>query len=300
MIETNESSGTKETSSQTLKSEKESLDFELQIQINEKSDNDKSKLIEKAKTCIYRLEGATKYRCSHPGCNKSFQYNSYLTAHLRVHLGYKIFKCSFKGCNRGFNYVWNLKSHEMTHSGLRHYKCYIDECQKSYIHSYDLRNHLKTHNPERSGFYCEFCPDQFSRYTTVMIHRKGHTQKNREKRRTEESNSIFLVEKVNTNTVIPTVAKHQTRQQSNKPYVETDFNLLPAIISALKCGTEKAEIEVQDRKIADQLITLWNQSNSCSSELQCNIDNLFTIRSNSYQSYCDLIDQLINTIMKNN
>ena len=61
------------------------------------------------------------YKCSH--CSKSFANSSYLSQHMRIHLGIKPYRCEI--CQRKFTQLSHLQQHIRTHTGDEPYKCRI-------------------------------------------------------------------------------------------------------------------------------------------------------------------------------
>ena len=61
------------------------------------------------------------YKCSH--CSKSFANSSYLSQHMRIHLGIKPYRCEI--CQRKFTQLSHLQQHIRTHTGDKPYKCRI-------------------------------------------------------------------------------------------------------------------------------------------------------------------------------
>ena len=59
------------------------------------------------------------YKCSQ--CSKSFANSSYLSQHMRIHLGIKPYRCEI--CQRKFTQLSHLQQHIRTHTGDKPYKC---------------------------------------------------------------------------------------------------------------------------------------------------------------------------------
>ena len=61
------------------------------------------------------------YKCSQ--CSKSFANSSYLSQHMRIHLGIKPYRCEI--CQRKFTQLSHLQQHIRTHTGDKPYKCRV-------------------------------------------------------------------------------------------------------------------------------------------------------------------------------
>ncbi len=59
------------------------------------------------------------YKCTQ--CSKSFANSSYLSQHMRIHLGIKPYRCEI--CQRKFTQLSHLQQHIRTHTGDKPYKC---------------------------------------------------------------------------------------------------------------------------------------------------------------------------------
>ncbi|KAJ8659447.1 hypothetical protein O0I10_004812 [Lichtheimia ornata] len=60
-----------------------------------------------------------KYRCSAPGCDKSFTTSGHLARHNRIHTGEKNFHCLYPGCPSRFSRQDNMMQHYRTHLSPR-------------------------------------------------------------------------------------------------------------------------------------------------------------------------------------
>lgn len=124
--------------------------------------------------------GIKQLKCTFDGCNKAYSQRNRLKAHLRTHFGVKPFNCDYPNCKKSFNDKWNLITHLRTHSGQRPYTCYINDCKKSYGSSSEMKAHLKSHDQSKDKFFCHICPSIFSRYSTVLVHLKMHSESSKQ------------------------------------------------------------------------------------------------------------------------
>ncbi|KAJ1555366.1 hypothetical protein HK096_002797 [Nowakowskiella sp. JEL0078] len=56
-----------------------------------------------------------RYKCSHPGCTKTFASNGHLSRHTKVHSGAKPFRCPIPDCESTFARQDNMKQHYRSH-----------------------------------------------------------------------------------------------------------------------------------------------------------------------------------------
>lgn len=159
-----------------------------QSQIRKQSANlqhSSEELLTLSKSCLHR---ARLFNCSYDGCGKVYKQRSKLTAHLRLHMGFKPFVCQI--CSKAFNYKWNLKSHIYLHDNLTPYRCYFNGCTMRYNNSGDLKIHLASHSSSRAQFYCPYCNENFSRYKTTITHIVSAHPNNH-----KNASKIFVIEK---------------------------------------------------------------------------------------------------------
>ena len=111
------------------------------------------------------------FKCTFPGCNKSYSIESRYQVHLRTHNGQKPFMCQI--CNKTFNEKGNLKTHLRFHSELRPFKC--PNCSKRYKTKGHLKDHVEIQHNLIKKYFCEFCNKKFGRISTLKAHIRTHT-----------------------------------------------------------------------------------------------------------------------------
>ena len=84
------------------------------------------------------------YKCPHLGCEKEFDLQSSLKAHLAYHKSRPNFACPVPSCNKVFNYRHNLSMHMRVHNNLRPFEC-PQNCGKSFRTKGNMIDHLRRH-----------------------------------------------------------------------------------------------------------------------------------------------------------
>lgn len=91
-----------------------------------------------------------KYKCTWPGCEKTFKHKNSLVVHMRIHKGESPYLCNWPGCNRTFNYKESLQRHMLSHTKERPYVCSWFGCDKRFTQKSFLKRHIqKIHGREQ-------------------------------------------------------------------------------------------------------------------------------------------------------
>ncbi|XP_055328359.1 zinc finger protein rotund-like [Paramacrobiotus metropolitanus] len=112
---------------------------------------------------------AKPYRCSQ--CPKTFANNSYLSQHMRIHLGIKPHRCDI--CQRKFTQLSHLQQHVRTHTGDKPYKCPYLGCIKAFSQLSNLQSHSRVHQTDKP-YRCNSCYRCFADKHSLQAHIPKH------------------------------------------------------------------------------------------------------------------------------
>ncbi|OQV15474.1 Zinc finger protein rotund [Hypsibius exemplaris] len=109
------------------------------------------------------------YRCSQ--CPKSFANSSYLSQHMRIHLGIKPYHCDI--CKKKFTQLSHLQQHIRTHTGDKPYRCPQPTCTKAFSQLSNLQSHSRCHQQDKP-FKCQSCYKCFYDEQSLLDHIPKH------------------------------------------------------------------------------------------------------------------------------
>ncbi|KAI1728488.1 zinc finger, c2H2 type domain-containing protein [Ditylenchus destructor] len=112
------------------------------------------------------------YKCPH--CIKSFANNSYLSQHMRIHLGLRPFgPCQY--CGKKFTQLSHLQQHIRTHTGEKPYKCKYANCDKAFSQLSNLQSHSRCHQSDKP-YKCNSCYKCFTDEAALLEHIPKHRE----------------------------------------------------------------------------------------------------------------------------
>ncbi|KAK3509422.1 hypothetical protein QTP70_034182 [Hemibagrus guttatus] len=116
--------------------------------------------------------------CSFPDCQKSYDKEWKLDAHLCKHTGVRPFGCEYAGCSKSFCTKSHLARHELTHTGEKPFSCSEDGCTQRFTTNFNLRKHIsRKHKQEAKLYTCLFegCGKSFKKNNLLKSHESAHT-----------------------------------------------------------------------------------------------------------------------------
>lgn len=117
-----------------------------------------------------RSEGkeAIQYPRSCPHCGLSFPNSSRYHKHVYFHTAERKFKCDHPGCDKSYKRKVDLDDHKAVHLAVKPFRCIVTACcNKTFARKGDLMKHVKcAHN----GLTCEACGLRFRKKCKLQKH----------------------------------------------------------------------------------------------------------------------------------
>eukprot|EP00102_Acyrthosiphon_pisum_P015783 XP_008186494.1 PREDICTED: gastrula zinc finger protein XlCGF62.1-like [Acyrthosiphon pisum] len=111
------------------------------------------------------IEDEVTYKCTYPGCVKSYKKQRWCSKHLDSHFDRHV--C--QKCNKVLSSKGTLKRHIKMHTDKRtKFKCEI--CNRTFFHESDLKYHQKTIHEDNSSIKCTLCEKTYSTKKLLKNH----------------------------------------------------------------------------------------------------------------------------------
>lgn len=120
------------------------------------------------------MESALRVRCEQSTCSKAYKSMGWLRRHQSRHThNGKFYRCTHAGCNKSFDRSWVLRVHMRIHTNTKPYKCPYGTCDAAFSQSNGLMIHMRCHTGERP-YRCPHCPSSFKTVTPFKYHVGTH------------------------------------------------------------------------------------------------------------------------------
>eukprot|EP01147_Barroeca_monosierra_P004237 gene4238-8489_t len=110
-----------------------------------------------------------KFRCTYPGCNKTYRRRTHLQRHIHSHDCDAQYICPHENCKRGFHRRDHFEYHLRVHSGEKPYKCPEEGCGRAFRQRSALNRHLQSHLRQEC-LTCSHCLRVFSSKKELVLH----------------------------------------------------------------------------------------------------------------------------------
>ncbi|XP_019521591.1 PREDICTED: transcription factor IIIA [Hipposideros armiger] len=120
----------------------------------------------------------TRFICSFPDCNASYNKAWKLDAHLCKHTGERPFVCDHEGCGKAFVRDYHLSRHALIHTGEKPFVCAASGCDQKFNTKSNLKKHFeRKHENQQKQYVCCFegCKKTFKKHQQLKIHQCQHT-----------------------------------------------------------------------------------------------------------------------------